>query len=217
VLRALQATRPVLVRLSPDEEVPADTYSAHMSKGESLLGASKYFDAEDSFVRALALKPTDPLANVGRIHAQLGAGMFVSAATNLRRLYIDHPEMIGTRYSPSLLTPASRTSTLAEQLRMNARNPTSGIGKESGMLLAYLGYQSSNMEMVNQGLEIMAEKTYPEQTADVLLLGLLQKIWVEGTELPPEAPAGKAESPTPATPAPPTPSAPAAPAGDGNK
>ncbi len=198
VLKALQATRPTLVRLAPESPKEADTYAAHMSKGEALLSASKYFDAEDSFVRALALQAQDPLANVGRIHAQLGAGMFISAATNLKRLFSERPEMIGTRYAPSLMPPAPRAKTLAEQLRMHIKDPTSGIGKESGMLLAYLGYQANDAAIVKEGLEAMAQKTYPEQSADILLLGLFQKIWVEGRDLPP----APAPAPPPATPAP---------------
>ena len=73
------------------------------------------------------------------------------------------------------------------------------------MLLAYLGYQSKDKALVKEGLDAMTAKTYPEQTSDVLLVGLLQKIWVEGRDLPP------AEKPAPAPAPAPTP------AGDQNK
>lgn len=182
VLKALQAVRPVIRSLKPEAPAEADTYAAHMTRGESLLKAGKYYDAEDSFVRALALQPGDPLASIGRVNAQLGAGTFVSAAENLRTFFTNHPEMIGTRYDASLLPTPLASETRAKQLRIVISDPTSGIGKEAGMLLAYLGYQRHDPKVVKEGLEAMAAKTYPEQTADVTLLALLQKIWMEGVK-----------------------------------
>lgn len=204
VLKALQATRPTVISLLPEESQVPNTYTAHMSRGEALLKSSQYFDAEDSFVRALAVKPSDPLANVGRIHAQLGASAFLTASANLKTLFAEHPEMIGTRYAPSLFPPEARIKTLAEQLRLNIKDPTSALGKESGMLMAYLGYQSKNDALVKEGLDAMAAKTFPEQKADVLLLGLMQKIWVEGRDLPP-APAANPPADKPAAPDSPAP------------
>src|SRR5690606_27016447 len=85
VLKALQATRPMLVSLADPERKGMDTYAAHMSRGEALLSEARFFDAEDAFTRALALSPMDPLASIGRVHAEIGAGLFLSAAANLKR------------------------------------------------------------------------------------------------------------------------------------
>lgn len=205
VLKALQATRPLLVRLAPEAPTTADTYAAHMARGERLLERGRYFDAEDSFIRALALAPKDPMANVGRVHAELGAGLFLSAAANLKAYFAEQPPMIGVRYAQGLTPSKSRSASLSEQLRSIVATPTSGMGKEAGMLLAYLGYQQGEMEQVKEGLDAMEARTYPEQTRDLLLLGLLRKIWVEGRDLPPATPAPAAPASTPATsPTPPT-------------
>jgi hypothetical protein len=205
VLRALQATRPLLTNLAPDAPAPADTYAVHMTKGERLLRDGRFFDAEDAFVRALALTSGDPLANIGRVHAEIGAGLFLSAAANLKALYQENPTMIGTRYGANLNPSPERAASLSRQLRSIIGTPTSAMQREAAMLLAYIGYQINNPEQVKEGLGVMADKTFPDETSDVLLLGLLQRVWVEGRDLPPGTtpPAAKpAEPATPATPAP---------------
>lgn len=198
VLRALQSTRPILNNLAPDNAAPADTYAVHMSRGERLLRDGRYFDAEDAFVRALALTPSDPLASIGRVHAEIGAGLFLSAAANLKTFFADNPTMIGTRYGANLNPSAERAASLSRQLRSVTRTPTSAMQREAGMLLAYLGYQLKNVEQTKEGLAAMAEHTTPEESSEVLLLGLLQRVWVEGRDLPAETPATtpSAEKPT---------------------
>ena len=63
----------------------------------------RFFDAEERFTAALSVRQGDPMAAVGRIHSQLGAGMFLSAAINLRGLLVAHPELAGVKYVPALL------------------------------------------------------------------------------------------------------------------
>lgn len=202
VLRSLQATRPFISEFAPDEERPvADTYTAHMKNGQALLAKGRYFDAEDAFVRALALEPKDPLAIVGRAHAELGAGLFLSAGANLRPFFNEHPEMIGVRYSAGLLPSEGRAEAIVAQLRTNISNKTSGVGKEAGMLLAYMGYQLGKPELLQEGIKAFADHTDRDNTSDRLFLGLMQKMWVEGLDLPPAPPATPSPAPAP-TPAP---------------
>src|SRR5690606_32718295 len=101
-----------------------------------------------------------------------------------KSFFAAQPTMIGTRYASGLTPSKSRAASLSEQLRSIIATPTSGMGKEAGMLLAYLGYQHGDMAQVTEGLKAMEERTYPEQTRDLLLVGLLQKIWVEGKDPP---------------------------------
>lgn len=89
-----------------------DVYADHIRTGERLIGSERYFDAEERFTRALAIRPGDITAQIGRIHAQIGAGMVLSGSVNLQQILTDFPQLAGTRYSSKLLPAptASRSS-----------------------------------------------------------------------------------------------------------
>src|SRR5262245_44191543 len=69
-----------ITRLAP---AGFDAYAVHMQRGEQHLSAGEYFAAEERFTAALGLRSDDPMAAVGRVHAQLGASLYSSAAANL--------------------------------------------------------------------------------------------------------------------------------------
>jgi hypothetical protein len=191
VLDALGRTKPVIERLAPPEAGPvaadpADRtplaaekrlYSTYMSSGEQLLTQEKYFEAEERFVRALAAAPNDPMASVGRVHAQLGAALYLSASLNLRRLISEHPQMTGVRYSRTLLPSGQRCDAIAAFLRESIKSPQSGLGHDAGLLLAYLGYQLRSPATVREGLDAMAAQMPEDDQARLALLGLLERVW----------------------------------------
>jgi hypothetical protein len=152
-----------------------DAYSNAMRLGEELLAAGRYFDAEARFTSALSARPGDPMAAAGRVHAALGAGMFLSAALNLRTLLTDNPEVAGVRYAPNLLPSAERLPTIKARLRQLLEEAEGGDA-DLGLLLAYLGWQTRDAAAVEEGLEAMASAQTPEH---VRRLGsLLRRVWV---------------------------------------
>lgn len=157
-------------------------YAAQMAQAEGLLRSGRYFDAEGAFTRALALQPGDPLASVGRIHAQIGAGMYLSAAVNLRKLFEDHPELVGVRYSPDLLPRPDRLDAVAVQLRELAAGETDRPRMVGG-LLAYLGYQRGTRDDLEHGLALLrAAGPAPgipleQMDAEERLVRLLIEVW----------------------------------------
>ncbi|MHC4108153.1 MAG: hypothetical protein ACYSTY_08735, partial [Planctomycetota bacterium] len=74
-----------------------------LASAEQHLRAGEYFLAERHFGRALRFTPEHPLATAGMAHAQIGAGLYASAALSLRSLLGEHPEMIDVKYEPGLL------------------------------------------------------------------------------------------------------------------
>lgn len=184
LLRASETPLPNFV--DPNAE-SRDLYSEHMRTGERLILAERYFDAEERFARALAVRPGEPTAQVGRAHAQLGAGLTLSAAINLRSLYVSNPEMIGTRYAGRLLPSPERIDGLIENLRERSgvvRVPgrgleTTGARVSAAFLLAYLGYQNNRPEVTAQGLDMLIEIGSPE---DVRLGVILRQVWLPETE-----------------------------------
>ena len=57
------------------------------------------------FQTALANKPADPLALVGRSHAELGAGIYAAAAYDLKFVFTRKPGIIAVKYDAQSLIP----------------------------------------------------------------------------------------------------------------
>jgi hypothetical protein len=143
----------------------ADKYLEHMNKGQEMVKAGRYFDAEERFALALAAHPGDLPALIGRLHAQIAGGLTVSAASNLRRVITEHPEAVGITYSDDLLGGAARAEVVRENLRSNlTRN---SIVSESALILAYLGYQKGDAGQadVNLGLDTLAQSIRDRKAA----------------------------------------------------
>lgn len=189
VARALASARPVLDRLSPQQPTKNSAYDEHMAAGEKLLSDAKYFDAEDRFLRALAASSGDPMASLGRIHAQLGAGLYLSAAMNLHTLFQNHPEMMSTRYARTIQPSEKRAEAIAAQMRQSIKATRTLLGKDAALLLAYLGYQRGDRAMLEEGVKGFAERVTGTDTSDRTLLALMQRLWVDGAEGEGAAPA----------------------------
>lgn len=184
MMRALEAPLPSFIDPNADTR---DLYNEHMRAGERLILAERYFDAEERFARALSVRGGDPTAQVGRAHAQIGAGLLISASLNLRTLFILHPEMIAARYVGRLLPSPDRIELLIENLRERSGvKPVPGRAEEeggtrvaAGFLLSYLGFQVGREEVIREGLEVLRTIGSPE---DVRLGAVLRQIWLDTPE-----------------------------------
>lgn len=165
-----------------------DAYGVQMQAGQDALSGNRFFDAEERFTAALGIKPRDPMASVGRVHAELGAGMFRSAAINLRSILTSNPELAAAKYTPELLPSKDRLVRIAEKLTGLATEPGSGRG--AALLLAYVGYQINDPAAINRGLDLMGTPGQNEIPADgdelTRLADLLRGVWIK--------PAGGGES-----------------------
>ncbi|MBU6412505.1 MAG: hypothetical protein KGS45_03455 [Planctomycetes bacterium] len=184
-LRATDKATSLVERADMAVPLPAvaDQYLQHMTKGQELVKAGRYFDAEERFALALAAHPGDLPALVGRLHAQIAGGLTVSAAANLRNILAEHPEAVGITYSDDLLGGADRAATVRQSLRGNIE--ANRIPGESGLILAYLGYQQGDAGQpdVVTGLDavsawIRKRASLQQNTqADEALLELVRGVW----------------------------------------
>lgn len=161
----------------PEQRAPKDLYQIHMQTGERLLSLKRYFEAEARYTMALAEQPNDPVAAAGRVHAAMGAGLYVSAATNLRILLSEQPQLIPVRYGRGLLPDAARIKRIVEDLT-DLSSIRSGQTEETSalpLLLAYIGYQTNDPTAMRVGIERMTAPT------DQRLALLLQLIWLDQT------------------------------------
>ncbi len=161
------------------EHGDAEGYRLLMREAEGLMAKSRFFDAEDRFTRAIAAQPRDPMARIGRVHAEIGGGLYLSAVANLRAVFTDSPELVGTRYSPTLLPTESRMQTIVEQLSIEEKKAESLLGRESALLMAYVGYQRGDQKLIKQGLDDFDNRV-PQGEAgleDRALLGVVRAAW----------------------------------------
>jgi hypothetical protein len=147
-----------------------DRLNELIRRGEEHLGKGDFFRAERSFDHALRLTPYHPMAMAGLAHAQIGAGVHVSAAASVRSLCTEHPEMIDVRYDESLLPSVdvlrSRQAALVERL-----DDAQHAG-EYALLLAYIGHQLGDADAVRTGLETMRRVE-----SGSALVTLLEDVW----------------------------------------
>ena len=175
------------------DDAPLDSaYVGHMRRGQELLGLERYFDAEERFTRALAMRPGDVAAQVGRLHSQLGAGLFVSAGLNLRELVMTSPEIAAMRFAPALLPSEQRLADLIELLRERAGlvesiqpdSPT--LQRETALLLAYLRYQQGDLDAAAGALAAargtLSEEEVDGAEDDARLIAYLTQLWTPADE-----------------------------------
>lgn len=147
--------------------------NAKLREAEQELTAGNYFAAEGLYRQALVDQPGEPLAIVGMVHAELGAGLIRSAALNLRRLFEQHPELIAARYDARLLPSGDRLRWLQQELE-RVIGEQHGAATDPGLLLAYLGYQNGSRSLTRYGLTV-AEAGSPRDP----LLPMLRHIWLD--------------------------------------
>lgn len=162
-------------------QIPAESlpiYDESMKAGQAALASARFFDAEEQFLRALAASSHDPMASIGRVHAQLGAGLYLSAALNLRTLFSDHPEMIGNRFDPALIPSPERAAAITAQLRDEIKHSESALGRDASLLLAYLGHIRDDQVTVKDALAALEARTDATKDDQTRLLEVLKAAWI---------------------------------------
>ena len=173
----LGRVRPQVEQFIDENEPTEASYDRRLARGQKFLREGRWFDAEEEFTRALSNRVGDPIAAIGRVHAELGAAMFLSADMNLRGLFTAHPEMIGVRYDAELLPHGDRLTEVIEFLRVESEERTDVFGATTGLMLAYLGYQTGSDEDILAGfaaIDRIDERLERETDA---LVTVLRAVW----------------------------------------
>ncbi|MBL8990203.1 MAG: hypothetical protein JNJ48_01340 [Phycisphaerae bacterium] len=194
----LKRMGPRIDTLASPDAASLDLYGRLMRRGQDLMAAGRYFDAEEAFAGALGAKRGDALARVGRMHAQLGAGLFLSAAATMRELFTDRPELVPVRYGKASMMTKEWASGQADRLTAEIRRPTGVMADDAGMLLAYLGVQYGEPLWLENGLQAMRTRFRPGGAATAELVELLSEVWPEvirAAPTPPPAPPEAAPNP----------------------
>jgi len=75
------------------------------------LKEAKFLDAADSYSGAFVDEAADPLALVGRAHAEIGAGVYTAADYDLKFVFTRKPELVAVKYDADSFIPVIRRIT----------------------------------------------------------------------------------------------------------
>jgi len=174
-IELIEQFSPEVETLTPPVAPSRNLYAEHMNRGQQMLDRGRWFDAEERFTSALMMRPDDPLAAAGRVHAQIGAGMFLSAAVNLEQLLREHPELIGAQYDASLLPSSERLASVRDTLRRRISEP-GRRGRHAALLLAYLGHQVGDDKDVADAFEAIGAAGEGDEAGP--FIEILRRVWL---------------------------------------
>ncbi|MDP7005056.1 MAG: hypothetical protein QF718_02440 [Phycisphaerales bacterium] len=141
--------------------------------GEDELEKGAFFLAGQRFDQALRLIPGQPLATAGLGHSNIGAGLYLSAGHVLQSLLSFQPEMIDVVYEPQLLPP--KIDLVRAGVAIQSRLDEKKDGGTYAFLLAYIGHQLDDIDMIRKGLSVLEKRTDENDT----LVPLLKLIWLD--------------------------------------
>jgi len=167
--------------IAPPARDEESLFASHMRRGQEQLASGEWFAAEERFTSALGLKPGDPMAAVGRVHAQIGGGFFLSAGLNLQKLFRAHPELVKVRYGASLLPLGDRLEEI-EALLLPRLREDNDFSRGAAIVQAYLGFQSENDAWVERGLTRAREIDDALSRKRDALIDVLEQAWLAGDE-----------------------------------
>ncbi|MBI5865419.1 MAG: hypothetical protein HZB38_13115 [Planctomycetes bacterium] len=168
----------------------AEPINDELLKAESLLQLGQYYDAARRYERAALLDPANPLPQIGRGHALLAAGDYLSASLFLVRGLERFPEMAQFRldlsafFSSAEVVDIRRADLMKELARQE--NPTLRF------LLGYLEYYTGDREHGMENLEKAAQNAEPGS-----MIGRYPAM-LRGDGVPPAPKLPPAEGPAPA-------------------
>ncbi len=160
---------------------PADQrnlYLEHMTVAEEALRDGRYFDAEERFASAMRIRENDAMAAAGRVNAQIGAGMFLSAAVNLSQLFRAYPELIPARFDEQIMPDRERLEIIRGELRRHFGRSTE-LARRAALLYAYVSHQLRDRDGVEEGFAEIARITAERDEELDPLHDALRVIWIK--------------------------------------
>jgi len=141
------------------------SFNELMKQAEGQIKAEKYIDAARTYQQALRIEPDNALALVGRAHASLCAGLYESAASDMKLLFTKKPEMIAVRYKLESFLPAQREEFLLRDLAGLSQRKS---GNSASFLIAYIHYQAGRTAASKAELDRQALREWRDGWEKVL-------------------------------------------------
>ncbi len=156
-----------------------------MRQAEADQKTGRFVSAIENYQSAIQLQPGNALPLVGQANAELAAGLYQSAAYNLKFVFGRHPELTALHYDFKTLLPAASLQVSHRQLRRMFTQKSD----LAAFLLAYVDYQTGRSVELKSTLNQWAnwKNSGPWPT-------ILQKAWIKAANAKAAGPA-KAEKP----------------------
>ena len=156
-----------------------------MRQAEADQKTGRFVSAIENYQSAIQLQPGNALPLVGQANAELAAGLYQSAAYNLKFVFSRHPELTALRYDLKALLPATSLHASHRQLQRMVTQKSD----LAAFLLAYIDYQTGRSAELKSTLNQWAQwkNCGPWPT-------ILQKAWIKTANAKGGGPA-KAEKP----------------------
>lgn len=153
-----------------------NAFNNEMLKAESFMEIGQYYDAAKRYDQARLLAPQNPLPYVGKAHALLAAGEYMSAAANLVQGLERFPELAKVKFD--LTTLMGGVATVDVRRSDLARRLESSEDYRLRFLLGYLELYSGNHDFALENLDRAASEApigslirrYPDMVRGVGML-----------------------------------------------
>lgn len=188
-LREAAKADTVVRELVPADAPPDLEYTILMRRGQRELASGANFDAESTFDRAMKVRGLTgatggpgglAMAQAGRMHAQLAAGLLVSGSNSIRDLLISNPELVPVRFDASILPPRARMDQVVARVRGEvAKGGEGGLAIDGQWVLAYAGWQYRERAWLEEGLAGLDARAGRLNAAELRLLELLRTVWLD--------------------------------------
>lgn len=139
LVRVLQAGQKVHILNSLVGHAPG-VFNQAMASGQAAMEKGKFIRAMDHYQVAMMLNQTNPLPIVGRAHAELAAGLYDTAAYDLKFVFRRHPQLTAVRYNLKKLLPAMTITAVNKDLAGLLKEKS----KTGAFLSAYMAYQTGD-------------------------------------------------------------------------
>jgi hypothetical protein len=122
-----------------------------MTRAEESMKHGRYLEAAESYQNAMARDAGNPLPVVGRAHAELGAGMYQSAAYDLKFIFTRNPKMVAVHYDLNAFIGQTRQQYLTHDL--TTLSHSKDVANTASFLLCYFYYQTGKQELLKTELK----------------------------------------------------------------
>lgn len=154
---AEQANRPAPLKIrSLAEGVKAKGLSDFLKTAEDLMKQGKFTSALEQYEAAEQVAPNNPLVQLGRANAELGASYYARAEAHLRQAFLSDPALLMGQYDLREFLGQERLQFLVRDLKEIAN--TEKKQARPVFLLAYLAYNTDNERQAAGYLELAEQR-----------------------------------------------------------
>ncbi len=141
-----------------------------MRQAEAEQKIGRFVSAIENYQSAIQLQPGNQLPIIGQANAELAAGLYQSAAYNLKFVFGRHPELTAVKYNLAALLPKTSLDAAYRQLHtmFAQKSPLAAF------LLAYMDYQTGRSGELTSTLRQWA--SWKDSGAWPILL---EKAWIK--------------------------------------